>query len=179
MDYAKCFAITLASSQPPPKTIRVSQLKKSEESGKKVPSHKSLVVPASIAPKKVQPKLKVVTAIATSAIAGVFILSATKFNKNNSQQNFLSQQPQLCRVVSPSGGKLLAKLRPQPQTEIGALKQLNLGEKVLFIKVKGDFVQVKLADGTQGWVFGDDIQRCDKTIGNSGSFYSGSNVQPN
>jgi serine/threonine-protein kinase len=179
MDYAKCFAITLASSQPPPKTIRVSQLKKSEESGKKVPSHKSLVVPASIAPKKVQPKLKVVTAIAASAIAGVFILSATKFNKNNSQQNFLSQQPQLCRVVSPSGGKLLAKLRPQPQTEIGALKQLNLGEKVLFIKVKGDFVQVKLADGTQGWVFGDDIQRCDKTIGNSGSFYSGSNVQPN
>ncbi|MFQ4145415.1 protein kinase domain-containing protein [Chlorogloeopsis sp. ULAP02] len=179
MDYARCFAITLASAQPAPKTMRVSQIKKSENGGRKVTSVSPIIVPASIAPKRIQPKLKVGTAVAVSAIAGIFLLNTGNLNKNQAQQNLILQQPQLCRVVSPSGGKLLAKLRSEPQTEIGAMKQLNLGEKVLFMKVRGDFVQVKLADGTQGWVFGDDIQRCQKTIGNSGSFYSDSNLQPN
>ncbi|MDM9381308.1 protein kinase [Chlorogloeopsis sp. ULAP01] len=179
MDYSKCFAITLASAQPAPKTMRISQIKKSENGGRKVTSVSPIIVPASIAPRRIQPKLKVGTAVAVSAIAGIFLLNTGNLNKNKAQQNLILQQPQLCRVVSPSGGKLLAKLRSEPQTEIGAMKQLNLGEKVLFMRVRGDFVQVKLADGTQGWVFGDDIQRCQKTIGNSGSFYSDSNLQPN
>ncbi|MBF2008212.1 MAG: protein kinase [Chlorogloeopsis fritschii C42_A2020_084] len=164
MDYSKCFAITLASAKPAPKTIRISQIKKAEDGGRKITSVSPIVVPASIAPKRIQPRLKVGTAVAVSAIAGIFLLNTGNLNKSKSQQNFILQQPQLCRVVSPSGGKLLAKLRSEPQTEIGAMKQLNLGEKVLFMKVRGDFVQVKLADGTQGWVFGDDIQRCERTI---------------
>ncbi|NJR19066.1 MAG: protein kinase [Calothrix sp. CSU_2_0] len=77
-----------------------------------------------------------------------------------SEHNFITQQPKLCRVITPTGGNYMAKLRPEPQTEIGAMKQLSPGEKVLFVKIHGDFVQVRLADGTQGWVFGDQIQRC-------------------
>jgi eukaryotic-like serine/threonine-protein kinase len=77
-----------------------------------------------------------------------------------SDRNFIAQQPKLCRIITPIGGNYMAKLRPEPQTEIGAMKQLSPGEKVLFLKIHGDFVQVRLADGTQGWVFGDQIKRC-------------------
>jgi eukaryotic-like serine/threonine-protein kinase len=77
-----------------------------------------------------------------------------------SDRNFIAQQPKLCRVITSTGGNYMAKLRPEPQTEIGAMKQLSPGEKVLFLKIHGDFVQVRLADGTQGWVFGDQIKRC-------------------
>jgi serine/threonine-protein kinase len=165
IEYAKRFAITLASPQPVLKTIRVSQFKKSEEVAK--PSLPPSAIIVSVAPKKVQrPLFKTGTAAFMSAIAGVIVLNTVNLSRGNSQQNFISQEPQMCRLVSPSGGKLLAKLRPEPQTEVGALKELNLGEKVLFIQAKGDFVQVRLADGTQGWVFGDEIQPCDKTARN-------------
>ncbi|BAZ38901.1 serine/threonine protein kinase [Calothrix sp. NIES-4101] len=96
-----------------------------------------------------------------SMVGGVICLQTGTVGKTSySEQNFIAQQPKLCRVISPTGGNFMAKLRPEPQTEIGALKQLSPGEKVLFIKIRGDFVQVRLADGTQGWVFGDQIQRC-------------------
>lgn len=165
IEYAKRFAITLASPQPVLKTIRVSQFKKSEEVAKPSLPPRSMIV--SVAPKKAQrPLLKTGTAAFMSAIAGVIVLNTVNLSRGNSQQNLISQAPQMCRLVSPSGGKLLAKLRPEPQTEVGALKQLNLGEKVLFIQARGDFVQVRLADGTQGWVFGDEIQPCNKTARN-------------
>jgi eukaryotic-like serine/threonine-protein kinase len=111
-------------------------------------------------------KKPVMTGIGIAAVvsmvgAVVSLQTGNSAGKTYSEQNFIAQQPQLCRVISPTGGNFLAKLRPEPQTEIGALKQLNQGEKVLFVKVKGDFVQVRLVDGTQGWVFGDQIQRCD------------------
>jgi eukaryotic-like serine/threonine-protein kinase len=99
-------------------------------------------------------------AAVVSTVGGLVCLQTANTGKTYSEQSFISQQPKLCRVISPKGGNYLAKLRPEPQTEIGAMKQLNPGEKVLFVKVKGDFVQVRLADGTQGWVFGDQIQRC-------------------
>jgi eukaryotic-like serine/threonine-protein kinase len=99
-------------------------------------------------------------AAVVSTVGGLVCLQTGNTGKTYSEQSFIAQQPKLCRVISPTGGNYLAKLRPEPQTEIGALKQLNPGEKVLFVKVKGDFVQVRLADGTQGWVFGDQIQRC-------------------
>ncbi|NWF58788.1 MAG: protein kinase [Fischerella sp.] len=162
IEYARRFAITLASPQPVLKTIRISQIQKSEEVAKPVlPQNPTSVSPS---PKQIKPPTpRVGTAVLISAIAGVIVLNTGKLGKGNSQQNLVLQQPQLCRLVSPSGGKLLANLRPEPQTEVGAMKQLNLGEKVLFIQARGDFVQVKLSDGTQGWVFGDEIQPCEKT----------------
>ncbi len=165
IEYAKRFAITLASPQPVLKTIRISQLKKSEEVVK--PVSQPYASSISLVPKKVQrPPFKTGTAVFMSAIAGVIVLNTVNLSRGNSQQNFISQEPQMCRLVSPSGGKLLANLRPEPQTEIGALKQLNLGEKVLFLQARGDFVKVQLADGTKGWVFGDEIQPCEKTAQN-------------
>ena len=98
-------------------------------------------------------------AAVVSTVGGLVCLNGNT-GKTYSEHSFIAQQPNLCRVISPTGGNYLAKLRPEPQTEIGAMKQLNPGEKVLFVKIKGDFVQVRLADGTQGWVFGDQIQRC-------------------
>ncbi|MCX7596211.1 MAG: protein kinase [Fischerella sp.] len=166
IEYAKRFAMTLVSPQPVLKTIRISQIKKSEEVAKPAIPHNYASNYASISASPKQVKLSVPrmgTVVLMSAIAGVIVLNTGNFGKGNSQQNLVLQQPQLCRLVSPSGGKLSANLRPEPQTEVGAIKQLNLGEKVLFIQARGDFVQVKASDGAQGWVFGDEIQPCEKT----------------
>ncbi|AKG22037.1 protein kinase domain-containing protein [Calothrix sp. 336/3] len=160
MEYARSSA--LATLQPPPQTMRVSAVRRVVEipTPEEIPPTPSQII---LAPKKKTPS-KVGLGIAgvfVSAIAGFFIFQFANSSTDNSQENFIAEQPQLCRIVAPAGGKYIAKLRPEPQTEIGALKQLNIGEKVMYLQAKGDFVQVKLADGTQGWIFGDEIQRCD------------------
>jgi eukaryotic-like serine/threonine-protein kinase len=101
-------------------------------------------------------------AVVTMVGGLVFLQTGTmgKSYSSYSEHNFIAQQPKLCRVITSTGGNYMAKLRPEPQTEIGAMKQLSPGEKVLFLKIHGDFVQVRLADGTQGWIFGDQIKRC-------------------
>lgn len=138
---------------------------------KLVYSHRSGVSasnPAVIsAPKRKPLILGMSMAAAISTVGGLVFLQTGSAGKNYSEQSFISQQPKLCRVITPTGGNYAAKLRPEPQTEVGAIKQLNPGEKVLFMKVKGDFVQVRLADGTQGWVFIDQMQRCDTIHGKS------------
>ena len=95
-----------------------------------------------------------------SAIALLVLFRAESFDRTSTEENFISQKWYMCRVVSPTGGKLSIKLRPQPHTEVDGFKQLSEGDKVMFMQVQGDFVQVKLADGTQGWVFWDQIQPC-------------------
>jgi eukaryotic-like serine/threonine-protein kinase len=102
-----------------------------------------------------------------STVGGLVCLQTGSAGKNYSEQNFISQQPKLCRVIIPAGSNYVAKLRPEPQTEVGAIKQLNPGEKVLLMQVKGDFVQVRTSDGTQGWVFIDQMQRCETLHGKS------------
>ncbi len=95
-----------------------------------------------------------------SAIALLGLLRAESFDRTSAKQNSISRQWHMCRVVAPTGGKFSIKLRPQPYTEVDGFKQLSEGDKVMFLQVQGDFVQVKLADGTQGWVFWDQIQPC-------------------
>lgn len=124
--------------------------------------HKQPSIISSISTRKPL-MLGISMAAVVSTVGGLLCLQTGNTGKTYSEQSFIAQQPKLCRVISPTGGNYLAKLRPEPQTEIGAMKQLNPGEKVLFVKIKGDFVQVRLADGTQGWVFGDQIQRCNIT----------------
>ncbi|PAX49106.1 protein kinase domain-containing protein [Brunnivagina elsteri] len=102
-------------------------------------------------------------AAVVTMVGGLVLLQTGTMGKSYSsysEHNFIAQQPKLCRVITSTGGNYMAKLRPEPQTEIGAMKQLSPGEKVLFLKLHGDFVKVRLADGTQGWVFGDQIKRC-------------------
>lgn len=139
-------------------TTRVPKVRKSEENSLEVLlSTQSVVSPSPI---KV-PKLLGMSVVAcVSAIGGFSFLNPNHTGGSRAQQNFISQQPQLCRVISPPGGRFSAKLRPEPQTEVGGVKQLNLGAMVLFVQVRGDFVEVKLPDGTHGWLFRDEVQPC-------------------
>ena len=98
--------------------------------------------------------------VIASAIALLGLFRAESFERNLAKQNSISRQWYMCRVVAPTGGKFSIKLRPQPHTEVDGFKQLSEGDKVMFMQVQGDFVQVKLTDGTQGWVFWDQIQPC-------------------
>ncbi len=95
------------------------------------------------------------------ASVGGFLVNAGNLGKASSQHNYLlSQQPQLCRTVSPTQSTQLSELRHQPYRESEGFKALEQGEKVLFIESQGDFVKVKASDGSKGWIFWDQIQPC-------------------
>ncbi|MBW4592016.1 MAG: protein kinase [Brasilonema angustatum HA4187-MV1] len=150
--------VPIALQQPINQTMRIPKVKKAEENSQEV-----LLTPPSVLSSsaiKVPKLLGMSVAACISAVGGFSFLNPNNMIGSHAQQNFISQQPQLCRVVSPPGGRFVAKLRPEPQTEIGAVKQLNLGVMVLFVQVRGDFVEVKLPDGTQGWLFRDEVQPC-------------------
>ncbi|MBF2064315.1 MAG: protein kinase [Calothrix sp. C42_A2020_038] len=140
----------------PPQKLNYSQHSRSSVSKPSVissiPKRKPLILGMSVA-------------AVIGTVGGLVCLQTGSAGKNYSEQSFITQQPKLCRVVVPTGGNYVAKLRPEPQTEVGAIKQLASGEKVLFMQVKGDYVQVRLADGTQGWIFRDQIQRCSQLQG--------------
>lgn len=154
--------VPMAIHQPIAKTIRVPKVKKSEQ-------HSTAFLSSNILRKVNQVTtsrlnlphiLGLSMATCMSVIGGLIFFNADNTGGSHAQQNLISQQPQLCRVISPPGGRYLAKLRPEPQTEVGSMKQLNLGDKVLFIQARGDFAEVQLPDGTQGWLFVDEIQPC-------------------
>ena len=94
------------------------------------------------------------------AVAFLTLGQIGNFESGTNEQNFISRQRQMCRVVAPTQGKFSTKLRPQPHTEVDGFKQLSQGERVLFMQTRGDFVEVKLSDGTKGWVFWDQLQPC-------------------
>lgn len=150
--------VPIAQQQSAAKTIRIPKVRRLAENSLEV-----LLTPPSIeSPSRIKiPKLLGAGAAAfVSAIGGFTFLNLDNTGGSHAQQNFISQQPQLCRVISPPGGRFSAKLRPEPQTEVGAIKQLNLGVMVLFMRSQGDFVEVKLRDGTKGWLFRDELQPC-------------------
>ncbi|MBR8832654.1 MAG: protein kinase [Stigonema ocellatum SAG 48.90 = DSM 106950] len=152
--------VHIATPQPVVQTARISKVKKSVDIPPTFPpGTPSIVLPLH---RKVSPVFGVCVAAVVSAIGGLVFFNTSHLGGIHVQENFITQEPKLCRVVYPAGGRYFAKLRPEPQTEVGALKQLTLGEKILFVRAKGDFVEVKLSDGTQGWIFGDEIQSCGK-----------------
>ncbi|WP_017315223.1 FHA domain-containing serine/threonine-protein kinase [Mastigocladopsis repens] len=150
--------VPIALQQPATKTIRIPKVRKFEKNSLEV----LLTSPSIVSPSPIKvPKLLGAGAAAfVSAIGGFTFLNPDHTGGSHVQQNFISQQPQMCRIISPPGGRFSAKLRPAPQTEVGAMKQLSLGVMVLFVQRRGDFVEVKLPDGTQGWLFGDELQPC-------------------
>ena len=96
-----------------------------------------------------------------AAVGGFALINSGNFSKTNSQHNnLLSQLPGQCRIVDPDLTKS-PELRHQPYREAERFKTINQGEKVLFLGEHGDFVQIKLPDGSQGWIFYDQIKHCD------------------
>ncbi|WP_460204982.1 protein kinase domain-containing protein [Scytonema sp. NUACC21] len=153
--------VPVGSPQPSVQTIRIPKVRRSQDNPKVfLSSNRSTV--ASI-PSKMPRILGVGFAACASLVGGLVFFNADNTggsHASNAQQSWLSEQPQLCRIISPPGGRFVAKLRPEPGTEVGVMKQLNLGEKVLFLRSRGDFTEVQLPDGTQGWLFGDEIRPC-------------------
>lgn len=157
---SKNFAAEL--QQPIVKTARLPKINtKPEESSSTTPLKATSELPLfkNVLPLGVK-SIGVATVLAS--VGGFALFNTGNFGKANSQHNnFLSQQPQLCRVVDPPESTKLPELRHQPYRETEGFKTLNPGEKVLFIKSQGDFVQIKLEDDTQGWIFYDQVQPCD------------------
>ena len=119
-------------------------------------------------------------AIGVNVIFLVYIILNNSNTQNNSrpQNNPLTQpnftpQPivpsqtapisvtaQQCRVVVPTVGNSV-RVFTQPSKDAYTGKRILKDTKVSFIGGKGEFVEIKLADGTSGWVFNDQISPCE------------------
>ncbi|MBW4671858.1 MAG: protein kinase [Cyanomargarita calcarea GSE-NOS-MK-12-04C] len=94
-----------------------------------------------------------------STVGGLVLSKTGNFGATRVERNSISPSVQLCRVIFPNDGNSV-NLSLQPDSQAKKLKQLKTGDRVLFIKEEGDFAQVKLADGTQGWILRNQIQPC-------------------
>lgn len=103
-------------------------------------------------------------AVLVTAIAGFTLFEGGKLGAKSTERNSIIELTEKCRIITPTAGKHSVRLRPEPQTEVGSIKQLQGGEKVVLIRAQGDFVQVKDAFGTQGWIFRDQIQPCEQPV---------------
>jgi eukaryotic-like serine/threonine-protein kinase len=101
---------------------------------------------------------------------GVIALWLANQVSNNSQGNnlFLTRlNSSECRIAHPTNGDMV-KVRPEPVREAASTIYVAQGNKVLFAnEEQGPFVKVELSNGTQGWVFNDQIKPCDSTQGNN------------
>ncbi len=153
--------LAIEAQQPIAKTARLPKINTQPEKPPTTtpPSQPSLKIPMlqNVLPIGVQ---SIGVAIVLAAVGAFALINTGNLGKTNSQHNnLLSQLPEQCRIVDPSLTKL-PELRHQPYREAEGFKTLNKGEKVLRLKSQGDFVQVKLSDGSQGWVFWDQVQPC-------------------
>jgi serine/threonine-protein kinase len=92
------------------------------------------------------------------------VIAVSAFIKANWNSNPLRSTddppPEQCRVVSPTKGGTTAKVRSQPLREAETVVNLNKGDRVAYIEAANSFVKVKLSNGTEGWVFNDQIRPC-------------------
>jgi hypothetical protein len=118
-------------------------------------------------------------AIGVNAIFLVYIVLNNSNSQNNSrpqnnpltQPNFtpqpippsqtasISATAQKCRVVVPTVGNSV-RVFTQPSKDAYTGKKILKDTKVSFIGGRGEFVEIKLADGTSGWVLSDRIYPC-------------------
>jgi len=155
----------IVPQEPMLKTIRWQQpaprVKAVEESKpKSIP-----VVPPTIAPTvSLNNKLLLMILVGfagfITTIAGLILFKTENIVATKPEQNFISQQSQLCREVAPTRGRKSAELHFNPQRNSNTFQELSKGDIVLFMQVQGDFVKVKLDDGTQGWVVWNQIRPC-------------------
>ena len=162
----------VASQQPMLKTMRWQQPAKrvqqitSISAPQEKPLHKSLsFIPPTIAPTfSLNNKLYLTIGV---GIAGFLTTMATlllfrepenRIVAKSEQHNYISSQ--YCREVAPTRGRESAELHVQPQRNSHAFQNLNKGEVVVFMQIEGDFVKVRLNNGTQGWVVWNQIKPC-------------------
>ncbi|MDJ0615801.1 MAG: protein kinase [Calothrix sp. MO_192.B10] len=123
------------------------------------------VVPPTIAPTvSLNNKLFLMIGVGIAGfittIAGLLLFKTENIVATKPGQNFISPQSQLCREVTPTRGRESAELHVNPQRNSNRFAQLSKGDIVLFMQVEGDFIKVKLNNGTQGWVVWDQIRPC-------------------
>ncbi len=160
--YHKSKNFAVEPQQPILKTARLPKIPSKPEEPSTTTSSKatpSIPMLKNVLPLGVK-SIGVATVLAS--VGGFALFNTGNFGKANSQHNnFLSQQPQLCRIIDPPESTKVPEIRHEPYRESEGFKTVNPGEKVLFLKSQGDFVQIKLEDDTQGWIFYDQVQPCD------------------
>lgn len=123
------------------------------------------VVPPTIAPTvSLNNKLVLMIGVGVvgflTTIAGLLLFKTENIVATKPERNFISQKSQLCREVAPTRGRESADLHVNPQRNSSTFQELTKGDIVLFMQVQGDFVKVKLDNGTQGWVVWNQIRPC-------------------
>jgi serine/threonine protein kinase, bacterial len=69
-----------------------------------------------------------------------------------------------CRVAAPNkDSKFITKVREKPDRTAQVKAKLTQGAKLLYVADQEEFVQIEQRNGEQGWVFNDQIRRCNAT----------------
>ncbi len=68
-----------------------------------------------------------------------------------------------CRVAAPNKNSDFTKVRNQPDRNAQVNAKLTEGAQLLYVSTKEEFVQIEQRNGEQGWVFNDQIRRCNTT----------------
>lgn len=69
--------------------------------------------------------------------------------------------PDNCQLISPKGGSgNIARVFGQPSRTTYTGKTLNPGTKVAQVGAQDAFIKIKMADGSEGWIFNDQVQAC-------------------
>jgi serine/threonine protein kinase len=66
-----------------------------------------------------------------------------------------------CRIAAPGkNSDFVTKVRDVPDRNAAIKTKLVQGERILFVSNKAEFVQIEQRNGSQGWVFNDQIRSC-------------------
>lgn len=87
------------------------------------------------------------------------IYPCTPGSNSTAQTASISLQPQQCLIISPRAGRG-ARLFTQPSRDTFTGRRIPKNTKGSFIRETREFVEVRLSDQTQGWVFNDQIYPC-------------------
>lgn len=69
--------------------------------------------------------------------------------------------PEQCHIIAPNlPGGTSARLFSEPVTSAATGKRINKGVKVEYLTREDRFAKIQLSDGSQLWVFNDQIQPC-------------------
>ncbi|MGC1246460.1 MAG: FHA domain-containing serine/threonine-protein kinase, partial [Spirulinaceae cyanobacterium] len=71
----------------------------------------------------------------------------------------ISITPENCRVISPTKGNI-ARVFDQPSREADTGKTLDEGTEVALVETQKAFIKIEMVDGSQGWVFNDQVKKC-------------------
>ncbi len=130
-------------------------------------STKNIQFPVSAArpdePRRRSPKFGLLSSLAILAgTAGVGYFGVRPLLMADQFDN-LAANTDRCRVASPNKNSDFTKVRNQPDRTAPVSAKLTAGAKLLYVSTKEEFVQIEQRNGEQGWVFNDQIKRCNTT----------------